>query len=397
MDSSGNIANREEAEKCRDLGKDCMRRGEFAKAERFFEKSLRLFALPGVKALKEKVAALAAGGEGSGTSSSKSAPPSSSSSSRPVAAEGSSSRSFNPQQEEGSRKILSSAKKSHYEVLGVGKDASDDEIKRAYKKLALKYHPDKNSAPSAEAAFKAISAAFTCLSDPAKREIYDQTGTDGDQPYAGGGGGGGNPMAHMHQVDPEEIYRMFFQSFGAQPGFAASFGPGGFRRHTFHHGGGREAPHEGRANRQQVPLFQQIIQFLPVILLLFMSFSSYSNTYSAPAFSLQRQGTYQTIKNTKYSSSPKIPYFVANQFDSLYRPDSEALRRVEQEVEREYKAWLTAKCRNERQIKNNRLYQARFSGEKAREAASAMPLASCDELEDRYPANRKSRNGFFSS
>eukprot|EP01039_Chlorochromonas_danica_P006239 gene6239-6880_t len=264
MDSSGNIANREEAEKCRDLGKDCMRRGEFAKAERFFEKSLRLFALPGVKALKEKVAALAAGGEGSGTSSSKSAPPSSSSSSRPVAAEGSSSRSFNPQQEEGSRKILSSAKKSHYEVLGVGKDASDDEIKRAYKKLALKYHPDKNSAPSAEAAFK---------------------------------------------VDPEEIYRMFFQSFGAQPGFAASFGPGGFRRHTFHHGGGREAPHEGRANRQQVPLFQQIIQFLP----------------------------------------------------------------------------------------NNRLYQARFSGEKAREAASAMPLASCDELEDRYPANRKSRNGFFSS
>jgi hypothetical protein len=54
-------------------------------------------------------------------------------------------------------------------VLGVSKDADADAIKKAYRKLALKFHPDKNSAPSAEGAFKAISAAFDCLSDPQKR------------------------------------------------------------------------------------------------------------------------------------------------------------------------------------------------------------------------------------
>jgi DnaJ-class molecular chaperone len=61
-------------------------------------------------------------------------------------------------------------------VLSVTRTASSVEIKKSYRKLALKFHPDKNSAPSAEAAFKAISAAFDCLSDQSKREMYDQYG-----------------------------------------------------------------------------------------------------------------------------------------------------------------------------------------------------------------------------
>ncbi len=58
------------------------------------------------------------------------------------------------------------AKKDYYEILGVQKTASDDDLKRAYKKLALKFHPDKNRAPQATDAFKKISTAFACLSDP---------------------------------------------------------------------------------------------------------------------------------------------------------------------------------------------------------------------------------------
>lgn len=72
------------------------------------------------------------------------------------------------------------AKKDYYEILGIAKGASDDEIKKAYRKLALKFHPDKNRAPNAKDAFQKISTAFACLSDPEKRKIYDEHGTEDD-------------------------------------------------------------------------------------------------------------------------------------------------------------------------------------------------------------------------
>lgn len=81
------------------------------------------------------------------------------------------------------------AKRDYYEVLGVSKNASDDEIKKAYRKLAIKYHPDKNPGDKeAEAKFKEISEAHEVLSDKQKRARYDQFG------HAGVGGGAGNPF-----------------------------------------------------------------------------------------------------------------------------------------------------------------------------------------------------------
>ena len=74
------------------------------------------------------------------------------------------------------RKILQ--KKDYYDILGVAKDSSDDEIKKAYRKLALKLHPDKNRAPQATEAFKKVSSAFACLSNEEKKRIYDQCGSE---------------------------------------------------------------------------------------------------------------------------------------------------------------------------------------------------------------------------
>ena len=81
------------------------------------------------------------------------------------------------------------AKRDYYEVLGVKKDASDDEIKKAYRKLAIKYHPDKNPGDKeAEAKFKEAAEAHEVLSDKQKRARYDQFG------HAGVGGASGNPF-----------------------------------------------------------------------------------------------------------------------------------------------------------------------------------------------------------
>lgn len=96
------------------------------------------------------------------------------------------------------------SKKDLYEVLGVNRDASDEEIKKAYKKLAMKHHPDRNpDNPKAETMFKEAKEAYEILSEPEKRAAYDRFGHAGVDPSMGGGPGGG---------------------FGAGPNFADAFG-----------------------------------------------------------------------------------------------------------------------------------------------------------------------------
>ncbi len=69
--------------------------------------------------------------------------------------------------------------KDYYRVLGITKAATDEEIKKAYRKLALRYHPDKNKAAGSEDKFKEIAEAYEVLSDKKKRDIYDKYGEDG--------------------------------------------------------------------------------------------------------------------------------------------------------------------------------------------------------------------------
>ena len=70
-------------------------------------------------------------------------------------------------------------KRDYYDVLGVSKNASLEEIKRAFRKLAMKYHPDRNKEPGAEEEFKKINEAYQVLSDDEKRKLYDQFGFEG--------------------------------------------------------------------------------------------------------------------------------------------------------------------------------------------------------------------------
>lgn len=114
-------------------------------------------------------------------------------------------------------------KRDYYEVLGVSKNASADEIKKAYKKLAIKYHPDRNPGDKeAEEKFKEAAEAYDVLHDEQKRQQYDQFGFNGP---AGGGFGGFNAGG----MNMDDIFSMFGDIFGGRRGFGG-FGCGGSRR-----------------------------------------------------------------------------------------------------------------------------------------------------------------------
>ena len=113
---------------------------------------------------------------------------------------------------------MAEQKRDYYEVLGVAKDASEDEIKRAYRQIAKKNHPDVNPSKEAEAIFKEASEAYAVLSDPEKRRQYDQFG---HAAFDGGAGGGGYYFSNMSMDD-------IFGNFGDI--FGDLFGTGGGRR-----------------------------------------------------------------------------------------------------------------------------------------------------------------------
>ncbi|NWN94564.1 MAG: molecular chaperone DnaJ [Bacillus sp. (in: Bacteria)] len=103
------------------------------------------------------------------------------------------------------------SKRDYYEVLGVAKDASKDEIKKAYRKLSKKYHPDINKAPDAAEKFKEIQEAYEVLSDDQKRAQYDQFGHAGtNQGFGGGNGFGGFSSSDFDSFGFEDIFSTFF-------------------------------------------------------------------------------------------------------------------------------------------------------------------------------------------
>src|SRR3954447_11025137 len=125
-----------------------------------------------------------------------------------------------------------SSKRDYYEVLGVERGAEAEEIKKSYRKLAVKYHPDKNPGDKeAEEKFKELGEAYEVLADPQSRAAYDQYGHSAFDPRSRAGGGGGFGRGGFHR--PEDIFR---EVFGGGSIFDELFGGGG---------GSREASNRG--------------------------------------------------------------------------------------------------------------------------------------------------------
>lgn len=310
--------NKEEAERCRDMGAAALKNGQHARAAKLFKKSLNMYPLPGVEVLldqAERMEKQPKSNTGASASQATSQPPPNRSNSSPSVSASATSSSSNAGADgrtytENQVKIVKDVLRAkeggrgaHYRVLGVSQDATEADIKKAYRKLALKLHPDKNSAPHADEAFKAVGLAYATLSDSQKRTIYDRYGEE-DPDNRGGGaarGPGGVHFRHGEDINPEEIFNMFFG--GGMPMHGA--GGRGFHVYTNGFGGGfgpgvqfRQQRPRGNGQQQQQPApngLAMLMQFLPFFIILALSF-----------FNMSDSGGHDITKNRYFSLTVSV-------------------------------------------------------------------------------------------
>lgn len=153
--------------------------------------------------------------------------------------------------------------KDYYEILGVTKTATEVEIKKQYRKLALQFHPDKNKTPGASEAFKAIGNAFAVLSDPEKRKKYDQMGnTDSFEGVRRRQANGFDyTRGYNEEFNPEEIFNMFFG--------------GGFpTRSTYVYRNGHMYQRASTNESQASAGYTVLLQIMPILLFICISLLS---------------------------------------------------------------------------------------------------------------------------
>ncbi|XP_054277426.1 dnaJ homolog subfamily B member 14 isoform X2 [Macrosteles quadrilineatus] len=355
--------NKDEAERCIEIAEKCILDGSREKAEKFLLKAEKLYSTPKAKELLERLQQL------NNASRRKSSPHAEESAPRkrftaPKKEEPSSSADFTKEQLEAVQRIKKC--KDYYEILGVEKDATDSDVKKAYKKLALQLHPDKNKAPGAAEAFKAIGNAVAVLTDAEKRKQYDMYGAEEERHPTHR-----NRTHHEYNytrgfeadVTAEELFNMFFGG-----GFASSNNVYVRRGNQWR----RQEPHPQQ--QREANGYTIFLQMLPIMLVVILSMMS-SLFISDPVYSLTASSKFPVMRNTM---NLQVPYYVKESFHSEYQG---SLRRLEASVEEEYVTNLRHACYREKNYKDTMQWKARNFGDKELfQKAQSIRTPSCDTL-----------------
>ncbi|KAL5462380.1 hypothetical protein PMIN06_001744 [Paraphaeosphaeria minitans] len=334
--------------------------------------------------------------------------------------DGSSGRAYTVEQKAAVIRIKRCAPTAFYEILGleeVKTTCSESEIKKAYRKLSLLTHPDKNGYGGADEAFKMVSRAFQVLSDTDKKAKYDKFGGDPDarfQPPPSGGSGFGNfarsqgggrpgPMFE-EEISPEEMFRQFFSGggpfggpfggggggiFDTGPGFVFNLGGGGpgIRVHQFGGGQPRRRPNTARgAGTEPAPSLGSTLSSLLPLLFLFIlpllsSIFGGDSTSKGPSVVFDGPRGAQTHSLTSYNL--QVPYWV-NKRDIQGLSDKE-LKNVHKHAEQKFIQITNAKCDTEK-YKRSQAEQDAFGWfgpdqDKLKKARS-MPMPNCKRMRE---------------
>ncbi|XP_068625977.1 dnaJ homolog subfamily B member 14 [Battus philenor] len=344
--------NKDEADRCIEIAQNAFSAGNVEKAERFLLKAERLYPTTRAKELLTRVRATAPSG------APKRSPPSTPSAEeirrRKPPSHQAPQREYTQDQLDAVRRINTKCK-DYYEILGVSKEAPDSDIKKAYKKLALQLHPDKNHAPGAAEAFKAIGNAAAILTDPEKRKQYDLRGEE---------------PAHSPHTHHQTYYARGFESdLTAEELFNMFFGATAFP-------GGGPTVYSRRRARDPEPRDSHtgLVQLLPVLVLVLLSMMS-GFFISEPVFSLTPSSKYPVPRETV---NLKVPYYVKENFHTDYQG---SLRRLEMAIEEEYIVGLRHACQRERNYRDSMAWKARNFGDTKQYAeAQRLRTPSCEKL-----------------
>ncbi|EZG55160.1 DnaJ [Gregarina niphandrodes] len=299
----------EEAEKCLRIAEKAWLSNDISKALRFAEKSLRLHNTPEAQSIIVKLKAGVPPVKQQGSAGS-STPVAAGRMRRTMSAADAQAKTYTHAQQDVCNKVI--AAKDLYQVLGVSRDANEDQIKKAYRKLAMQLHPDKNGAPKAEEAFKKISKSFQVLSNEQTRAHYDRTGNDDvtSQPPA---------AAHRHHnaefMTPEDLFQAFF--FGQTPR----------AQHQYYY---RRMPRQPEQPENQRRL-QGLLQLLPILCILLFSWLN-NMPFGRSSVDVSVTKTAATPSQF-YTSEYKVPYFARPDFETTYPPRTAKRREMEAEVE----------------------------------------------------------------
>ncbi|XP_075756234.1 dnaJ homolog subfamily C member 18 isoform X1 [Pelodiscus sinensis] len=290
---------------------------------------------------------------------------------------GEASMTYTEEQLYGVRRIKKCS--NYYEILGVGRDANEEDLKKAYRKLALKFHPDKNCAPGATEAFKAIGNAFAVLSNPEKRLRYDQFGDEQDT--------FSSPRARNYDyyrefeadITPEEIFNMFFGGHFPTGNIHmfSNITPDAHyyrRRHRNERAWTQEKEEE--ENRPQ-NTYSAFIQLLPVLVIVVVSVITQLMATNPPYSLFYKSSIGHTVP--RETQNLQVPYYVDKYFEHNYK--GAELQELEKAVEKDYIDYIQTSCWKEKQQKSDLSNLARlYRDERLKQKAESLKLEHCEKL-----------------